>query len=172
MACSSESSEGFCGNVDWSCTPINVARTCSTFTDNGGACTALSNYPNASVAEYGTISGPDAMAKEILARGPIACGIDAVPMLHYTGGIISDQGQEIDHVVSVVGWGKQGSTEYWIVRNSWGEFWGDMGYVYVEKGNNALNLETECSWATVGSFTTNNFPCYEGGENCAVPNHK
>jgi cathepsin X len=167
LACSSESDEGFCGHVDTTCKAMNVARTCSTFSSSGGKCVSLSKYPNATVAEYGTISGADNMAKEIMARGPISCGIDAVPLLKYTGGIISERGDGVDHVISVVGWGSENGKQYWIVRNSWGEFWGEMGYVRVEKGNNALFLESQCAWATVGAFTETNFPCYEGGENCA-----
>lgn len=30
----------------------------------------------------------------------------------------------LNHEISVVGWGKQGPTEYWIGRNSWGNYWG------------------------------------------------
>ena len=54
------------------------------------------------------------------------------------------------------------------MRNSWGEYYGDMGYNYVEKGNNALFLEDQCAWATVKSYTdgSNQVHCYEGGENC------
>lgn len=169
MACSSESSEGFCGHADWSCNDMNIARTCSTFSDSGGKCVGLKRYPNATISEYGSISGADAMAKEIAARGPISCGIDAVPILKYTGGIVSASGSGVDHVVSVVGWGTDAASnkQYWIVRNSWGEYWGNMGFVYVEKGNNALQLESQCAWATVKSFTEVNYPCYEGGENCS-----
>jgi cathepsin X len=166
IACSSESQEGFCPHVNTECSAFNVARTCSTFTSNGGDCVALDKYPNATISEYGTITGADAMAKEIMTRGPIACGIDAVPLLKYTGGIVDEPGAGVDHVISVVGWGNQHGKEYWIVRNSWGEFWGDMGYVYVAKGNNALSLESSCAWATVQDYTDVNFPCYEGGENC------
>jgi cathepsin X len=170
MACSSESQEGFCAAADWTCNAMNTARTCSTFSPEGH-CAGLTHYPNATITGYGSISGQAAMQKEIFARGPISCGIDAMPILNYTGGIASDAGEGVDHVISVVGWGNVLNTkgtldQYWIVRNSWGEFWGEMGYVRVAFG--ALMVEEQCSWASVGTYTdtSNNFPCYEGGENC------
>lgn len=45
----------------------------------------IDHYPNATIKEYGPVSGADAMAKEIYARGPIACGVDAGPLENYTG---------------------------------------------------------------------------------------
>jgi cathepsin X len=167
MACSSESTEGFCSKADWTCTEENVARTCSTFPPEG-KCVGIKQYPNATISEYGSLEGPDQMAKEIMARGPISCGIDAGPILQYTGGVVSEAGESIDHVISVVGWGTVEATgkQYWIVRNSWGEYWGEMGYVRVEKGNNALHLEEQCAYAVVGSYTESNYPCYEDGSNC------
>lgn len=167
LACSSESTEGFCKNGDWSCSAVNVAKTCSTFTSSGGKCSALDKYPNATIAEFGEISGADAMQKEIYARGPIACGIDAKPLLKYTGGIAKGFGLMTDHVISVTGWGTDPASgkEYWHVRNSWGEYWGEMGYARVQFG--ALAIQEDCAWATVKDFTDgDNFPCYEGGENC------
>lgn len=170
MACSSESKEGFCAarGTDWTCTPTNIARTCSTFTSSGGFCSELKYYPNATISEYGTISGADAMQKEIYARGPISCGIDAAPTLQYTTGIATDKGEEVDHVVSVVGWGTENGQQYWIVRNSWGEYWGEFGYIRVAFG--ALKLEEECTWATVKDFTSpenaNQVHCFEDGSNC------
>merc|ERR1711907_405515 len=85
------------------------------------------------VSDYGSISGKDAMMKEIYNRGPIACGIDAMPLLNFETGIATDSGSGVDHVISVVGWGTDSDSnqQYWIVRNSWGEYWGDMGYVKV-----------------------------------------
>jgi len=175
MACSSENNLGICKGQDWSCTPENVARTCSTFPPQG-FCGAIKNYPNATISEHGSIEGADNMAKEIMARGPIACGIDASPILKYTGGIFSEAGEFVDHVISIVGWGSDATTnkQYWIVRNSWGEYWGEMGFIRVEKGNNALQLETQCAWAVPDTFTggmagtasSQNFRCYEDGTNC------
>merc|ERR1712054_669012 len=105
MACSSESEEGICKHGDWTCTPENIAKTCSTFPPSG-KCVGLSKYPQVTIKEYGSISGAAAMAKEIAARGPISCGIDASPILKYSSGIVSEAGEGIDHVISVVGWGK------------------------------------------------------------------
>merc|ERR1719152_522256 len=107
--------------------------------------------------------------KEIFARGPISCGIDASPILQYTGGIATDAGEGVDHVISVVGWGTDATEgKYWIVRNSWGEYWGEHGYARVKFG--AINIESNCAWATPKEYTApekhNQFPCFEDGSNC------
>jgi cathepsin X len=169
LACSSDSSEGFCPQIDTTCTPINVARTCGSFSAEGGPCVGLSSYPNATVSDYGSISGQDAMMKEIYSRGPIACGVDASQLLNYESGILNLPGAGIDHVISVVGWGTDPQQGFhWIVRNSWGEFWGEMGYFRLAKGS--LNIEDQCSWAVPGTFTAselnNQVHCHEGGDNC------
>merc|ERR1719277_34176 len=169
LACTPESKEGFCPHVDTTCKPINVARTCGSFGAEGGPCTGLSSYPNVSISDYGSISGAEAMMTEIFHRGPISCGIDANPLLNYEKGIIKTKGEGVDHVISVVGWGSDPQDGmYWIVRNSWGEFWGEMGYVRVAKG--ALLVEDQCSWAVPLMYTAaeldNQVHCWEGGDNC------
>lgn len=162
IACSNDSSEGFCARIRQSCS-TGVARTCATF---GEPCVELSQYPNVTISEYGDATGQTQMMTEIYARGPISCGIDAAPILEYTGGIATDRGTSVDHVVSVTGWGTENGQKFWYVRNSWGEYWGEMGYIRVAFG--ALKLEQQCTYAVPDVFTTgdNQFPCYEGGENC------
>jgi cathepsin X len=170
IACSSESKEGFCPHVNTECSALNTARTCGSFDQEGGSCTGLSSYPNVTISEYGSVSGKEAMMKEIYNRGPIACGIDAQPLLNFETGIATKQGEMVDHVISVVGWGTDTTSnqQYWIVRNSWGEYWGDMGYVKVAFG--ALSVEDQCTWAVPDTYTSlekdNQVHCHEGGDNC------
>jgi len=169
MACSSESKQGFCQHADWSCKPSNIARTCGSFSSEGGDCKGLKWYPNATISEYGSIEGKDAMQKEILARGPIACGIAADELLNWESGIIKSDSGMVDHVISVVGWGEDAKVGgYWWVRNSWGEYWGEMGYVRVAYGS--LEVESQCAWAIPDTFTSleahNQVHCHEGGDNC------
>merc|ERR1712025_834679 len=65
-------------------------------------------------------------------------------MFDYTGGIYRDDTGEmrIRHAVEVVGFGATSNgTKYWIVRNSWGTYWGENGFYRLVRGENQLNME-------------------------------
>jgi len=181
IACSHESKEGFCAEpeVDTACNAKNTCRTCDTFSSLGGTCAEIDLFPNATVAEYGSygLFTRDKVHKikaEIFARGPVAAGVHADPILDYKGGVVKDGNilhKRVNHVVSIVGWGVEQEddgtkTEYWIVRNSWGEYWGEMGYFRIETGKNSLGIEGAVVWATPGSWTVKNVACFESGSNC------
>jgi len=172
LACSSDSPDGVCPSTRTyqTCEAKNIARNCDTFSDNGGSCVGLSVYPNATISGFGNISGMTAMKQEVHARGPIACEIDASCLDGYSGGIIRapkwSMSQQIDHVVSVVGFGVDDSVPYWVVRNSWGEAWGEMGFFKIEAGKNAYAIEESCSWALPDLFTDESLTCAEDGTNC------
>merc|ERR550525_1383307 len=99
--------------------------------------------------------------KEIFARGPIACSAatDDTFLFNYTinEGILSENvyitdypytEDQIDHVMEVAGWGVTASgTKYWVVRNSWGTYWGDPGWVKIRRGVNQMQIESGCDWA-------------------------
>lgn len=139
IACSSESNEGFCPHVDTTCNPINTCRTCSRDENGIGYCKEINSFPNATVEEYGSYSrddGVDAIMAEIYMRGPVQASVNGTVLKYYTGGIIDDESYENlghSHGVSIVGWGEETlpssvKRKYWIVRNSWGQFWGEMGF--------------------------------------------
>jgi cathepsin X len=132
LACSQESTDGICPHLDTTCTLENTCRTCDTFAGMGGACTDIDYFPNATVAEYGIIppgdNAVDQILMEIYVRGPVAATINAEPIVNYKGGIFTDESydQSTNHIVSIVGWGtdEETGTKYWIIRNSWGQYWG------------------------------------------------
>jgi len=172
LACSSESHEGICDQVDTTCKKENICRTCSTFSSMGGTCVEIDHFPHATVKEYGIIKSLNIheIMSEIHTRGPVAATVNASPIENYKGGVFSEDGfsKGTNHIVSIVGWGKDTSTgkKHWIVRNSWGEYWGEMGFFRIEMGKNLLGIEGEIAWATPGTWTEANIPCYEDGSNC------
>jgi len=172
IACSSESTEGFCPHVDTTCSAINTCQTCSRDENKNGYCREITHFPNATIADYGTYSHDiDATMAEIYVRGPIQASINGTAIHNYKGGIISDSSLENtghNHGVSIVGWGFDDvtKTRHWIVRNSWGQFWGEMGFFRVEMGRNLLGIEAHLAWATPGRYSVTNVPCSEDGAEC------
>ena len=169
-ACSSDSDEQACKNRNFECSNENICRTCNTFTSNGGKCRAITKYPNASIQSFGMVSGVDDIMREIYKNGPVACGINANKILEYSGGImdVPRDLKIIDHIISIVGWGydKDLDKQYWIIRNSWGEYWGERGFMRLVAGENQLGTEKSCAWAIPEVWTHENYPCFEDGSNC------
>mmetsp|Transcript_35647 Transcript_35647/g.26017 ORF Transcript_35647/g.26017 Transcript_35647/m.26017 type:complete len:334 (-) Transcript_35647:657-1658(-) len=132
------------------CSPMQYCRNCNP----GEACFIPDEYYVYHTDLYGNVSGEQDMMQEIYQRGPITCGI-AVPesLEEYTGGIYEDLSGDLNlvHAISVVGYGvdEETSTPYWLVRNSWGHYWGEEGFFRVVRGTNNLGIESDCSWATV-----------------------
>ena len=173
QACSSDSSEEGCKNNKqmYECTATNICKTCDTFTNRGGTCSPIMHYPNATIASYGSVKGSADMMAEIYKNGPIACGINAEEIVDYTGGVLDlpHQLKMINHIISVVGWGYDAAInkQYWIIRNSWGSYWGELGFMRLVLGENQLGIEKTCAFAIPGNWTMQNVPCFEDGSNCS-----
>jgi len=65
-------------------------------------------------------------------------------MLYKPGGIYHHVSGALQggHAVEVVGYGGTGSSSYWIVKNSWGPYWGAQGYFKIRSGTNECNFES------------------------------
>jgi cathepsin X len=135
------------------CTALNKCRDCSPPPPKEGEsgldkCYAVDNYKRYYVKEYGYVTEIDHIKAEISERGPVACSIHATPEFHaYTGGIFKQAGFDdvsTNHVISMVGYGKEGETEYWIVRNSWGTYWGEQGFFRMKMHSDNLAIERDC----------------------------
>jgi cathepsin X len=126
--------------IDQECTPENICKNCDyDLSQPDAKCKAQESYPLYYVAEHGTLKGEDDMKAEIYARGPIACTIAVTTeLVTYTGGIFNDTtgNLDLDHEISVVGWGVERGTPYWIIRNSWGTYWGEKGWFRLARGTN------------------------------------
>jgi len=136
--------------LDDECSAINTCRNCQG-PPGSGTCFAQTNFTQFYVDEYSDISGVPQIMAEIYARGPVAAGIDATVLETYTGGIITaTQPANIDHIISLVGWGTDAATgiQYWIGRNSWGQYWGETGWFRLIRGVDALGIEDMVSWGT------------------------
>ena len=71
-------------------------------------------------------------------KQPISVAIEADPQSfqHYVSGIYDDvtcYDGGLDHGVLVVGFNDKATTPYYIVKNSWGDDWGDKGYIYIAR---------------------------------------
>ena len=78
--------------------------------------------------------------KSAVYKNPVVVAIEAdtVYFQSYSSGILTDGikcGTTLDHAVEIVGYGTQNGIDYWKVRNSWGETWGEDGYVLIQRSS-------------------------------------
>lgn len=88
--------------------------------------------PFGSIKGYVDVASNDAEAHMVaLQAQPLAISLDASEFHSYHSGVLDfdDCGANLNHAVLLVGYGTDEETgeDYWIVRNSWGERWGEGG---------------------------------------------
>jgi len=93
--------------------------------------------------------------KSAVSKQPVSVAVQADTRYFqfYSGGILTSSscGTDLDHGVLVVGYGVDNSQKYWLVKNSWGDFWGEHGYVRISR-TDSTNDEGICGIAMDPSF--------------------
>jgi cathepsin L len=106
------------------------------------------------VGEESGVPSVELIKAALLEYGVVGCAIAADDAFERSGesqpvgSVFKGSGSNnIDHDVAIVGW--DDSKQAWLVRNSWGETWGDGGYKWVAYNVNQVGYEAV--WATVAS---------------------
>eukprot|EP00190_Bangiopsis_sp_CCMP1999_P000061 CAMPEP_0198725564 /NCGR_PEP_ID=MMETSP1475-20131203/2852_1 /TAXON_ID= ORGANISM="Unidentified sp., Strain CCMP1999" /NCGR_SAMPLE_ID=MMETSP1475 /ASSEMBLY_ACC=CAM_ASM_001111 /LENGTH=373 /DNA_ID=CAMNT_0044487365 /DNA_START=197 /DNA_END=1318 /DNA_ORIENTATION=- len=118
-------------------------------------CWAVKDFVKYRVSEFGQLPDREAaIMSEIVAGGPVACSIatDDNFDYNYTGGVwrTNSTEEESNHIVELTGWGEtDDGVKFWQVRNSWGSYWGELGFFKLERGINLLQVESDCWFVRV-----------------------
>ena len=111
------------------------------------------------VGSMNITSGDEFSMKQVLAvKGPVAIAYQVVgDFRNYRKGVYSSTDckngpMDVNHAVTAVGYGVENGTPYWLVKNSWGETWGDQGYFKIEAFKNM------CGVAVCNSFPVGVYP--------------
>ena len=88
-------------------------------------------------------------------KQPVAVGICSTgdQFWNYNGGILNDVFccWQHNHSVTVVGYGQENGQNYFILKNNWGVYWGEQGYMRVSADVGGVGV---CGILMEGSFPT------------------
>jgi KDEL-tailed cysteine endopeptidase len=67
--------------------------------------------------------------------GPLSTSTDGGTwdFQNYSSGILTASCSQVNHAVTLVGYGVSTTgIKYWLIRNSWGSYWGENGYIRIQ----------------------------------------
>ncbi|KAJ1396447.1 Peptidase C1A, papain C-terminal [Sesbania bispinosa] len=102
-----------------------------------GTCNDGMINPAAQIRSYEDV--PKQSEEQLLkavAKQPVSVTIDASgrEFQYYNGGVFSGEcGTELNHAVTLIGYGEDSNGKYWLIRNSWGKDWGEGGYMKMQR---------------------------------------
>lgn len=115
------------------CQPYVGSATCSNVCANGTPVTMYYPNPN-SITEFDNAAD---IQLEVFTNGPITASMALYKdFASYQSGIYTPTTASPigAQVVKIIGWGVQGTTNYWICANSYGTSWGQSGYFWIQFG--------------------------------------
>jgi len=119
---------------------------------NSGTCNFTTKSVVTQLKGYQNISGETGLYATASTMGPVSVCVDASSWSAYTGGVLTTCTDYVDHCVQLVGYANYGQAfpnAYWIVRNSWGEDWGEDGFIWVAIGQDLCVIGDYATIVTV-----------------------
>jgi C1A family cysteine protease len=100
--------------------------------------------PSAGFNDYHFVPrGDEQQLLQVVAQQPVAAQIASSDEFKaYRGDEIysGSCGSVLNHAIAIVGYGVSvDGRKYWIIKNSWGEIWGDFGYMKLIRGTESPN---------------------------------
>lgn len=123
-----------------------------------GYCHAANTTLVAKINGWVNVTSLDANALKmaIVKHGPVSVAIDAShkTFSFYSNGVYYESKcgngiDELDHAVLAVGYGVLNGQPYWLVKNSWSNYWGNDGYVLMSSKNNNCGVMTTPTYVTM-----------------------
>jgi C1A family cysteine protease len=114
-------------------------------TKTAGACQKCDSVGVSFSTCYDVKPNDQVSLKAAVSQQPVVIAIEADTKYFqsYSSGILTDDlkcGTSLDHAVEIVGYGTENGIDYWKVRNSWGESWGEQGYVRIQKSSSTNDI--------------------------------
>jgi len=125
------------------------------YTAQDGSCSFSSNSVGATITSFTDVASGDesALQQAVATVGPVSVAIDASQYTFqlYKSGVYDEAACSsfmLDHGVLAVGYDTTSDgQDYWIVKNSWGESWGQTGYIWMSR-----NKDNQCGISTMSSY--------------------
>lgn len=108
------------------------------YTAADGTCQAKGKPVAATLSGFKDVAANNELALETaIVQQPVSVAVEADQSVFqfYSGGVMDSAcGTQLDHGVLAVGYGTDTGKEYYKVKNSWGESWGEKGYIRLGRG--------------------------------------
>jgi len=104
-----------------------------------------------------SVSGVSSIQTELQQHGPLYVSFTVYGDFEtYKSGVYQHTSGEYlgGHAVELIGWGTESGSDYWLIKNSWNEQWGDNGTFKILRGSNECGIEGDVSGGLIGTSPT------------------
>ena len=144
--------------TDGLCVESDYPYTSGTTKSAGDCETTCSVVADSDITSYHDVdANSDSAMMNALAQQPVSIAIQADQkdfQLYSSGVFTGSCGTQLDHGVLTVGYGTEGGEDYYLVKNSWSEGWGDSGYIKLGRGSQYNSGAGQCGMLMQASYPT------------------